>query len=870
MLDRPRLYRELDRWSEKRAIVIHAPTGYGKSSLVSRWLDISGYASRTAWLSLDEADNDPRLFLYHLVAALDRVIPGALALIEPILEDSRGDVERALMRLFSTFWDGARPDALPDDQHTLLVLDDLHSVESADVDTAILTILEQGPENLHLLLISRQRTSLSLARLYAHEKIAVLTGEDLRFTGPETREYLRKRGFVHPTETEVKQLVSRSEGWVTALQLAVLARRGHNNVADLIQTLHGENIWLAEYLTDEVLNQQTPELRRFLLQTSILDEFNAPLCAAVTGVDSAHIRLAEIARADLFLIQLDEGRTWFRYHHLFQELLQHRLQEQTETALIADLHQRAATWLADAGYVHTAVRHLLAAGKDRQAAELVEQRIRSTLLSDPYEAKTLLGLLPHNILTQRPQLMLDRCRLAALFDDKQIVLYTQEAGRTLQGQQSDADAARYHAEWLVLTMGSSFIQRDFGAAASYAEQVQAQFSLLDVFHAGLFHFLQMHLYHYEGRRVQAVQAAEAALTAFERADIVGGEVALRRELARWSMRGGDSAEANRRFEELFDDWKPDQLLIIRDLVIAYFYAAENSYWQNHLEQAQMYQQSGLALANQLQDPQLSATAAILGMLLREATQESEAIAETFLASFEQFASQGLLSLYLGTITHYLISVGRSDAAWQIVQMVGLNPESMPADQVHRNLITYLQAAIVVGVDQAAATQILAEALALARENNDRFDLLQLLALKAWQQLKVHDAPASTGALLEAAHLANETGYVRVLLDIPELVYLLKKMGVSLATGSASTNGAVLTTHEAVMLTEQELRVLELLAADYSYQQIADDLVISINTVRTHVRHIYRKLSVNRRDQAIYQALRHNLLPVATGLSRGEN
>ena len=649
LIDRSRLYQQLDSWTEKRAIAIYALSGYGKSSLVSRWLDISGHASRTAWLALDEDDNDLRQFVYRLAAAVDRVIPGVQALILPILEDSQGSADRALRRLFTVFWQDASSD-----QHTLLVLDDLHRIQSAEVNAAIAKILEQGPENLHLLLLARHRTTLPIARLYAHGDILVLTAEDLRFTTVEVHEFLLRHGFSQPTKAEVAQLAERSEGWVTALQLAVLAQHGSGSVTDLIQALHGEDIWLAEYLTDEVLKQQTPELRRFLLQTSILNEFNAPLCAAVTGVDSAHIMLAEIARADLFLIQLYGVRGWFRYHHLFQELLQHRLQAQTETALIVDLHQRASTWLADAGYVHTAVRHLLIAGRDRQAAEMVEQRIRSTLLSDPYEAKTLLGLLPHNILTQRPQLMLDRCRLAALFDDKQIVLYTQEAGRTLQGQQSDADAARYHAEWLVLTTGSSFMQRDFGAAASYAEQVQAQFSLLDVFHAGLFHFLQMHLYHYEGRRVQAFQAAEAALTAFERADIVVGEVALRRELARWSMRGGDSAEANRRFQKLFDDWKPDQLLIIRDLVVAYFYAAKNRYWQNHIEQAQMYQRSGLTLANNCRTCNSAPPLPVWTCFYVVQRNKVKRIAETFLTSFDRPVHQGVLSLYLDTTTHYLI------------------------------------------------------------------------------------------------------------------------------------------------------------------------------------------------------------------------
>ncbi len=870
LVDRLRLHQQLDGWTEKRAIAIHAPSGYGKSSLVSRWLDTSGHESRAAWLALDEDDNDPRQFIYHLVAALDRIIPGTQALILPILEDSQGSADRALKRLFSAYWEETSSDVLPGEQQTLLVLDDLHRIQSPEVDAVISTILEQGPENLHLLLLARHRTTLPIARLYAHGDILVLNAEDLRFTTGEVHEYLLSHGFPQPTEAEVAQLLERSEGWVTALQLAVAALHGRGNVTDLIDVLHGENIWLAEYLADEVLNQQTPELRRFLLQTSILDEFNNQLCVAVTGDGEAYSRLDEIGRTDLFLIPLDEKRKWFRYHHLFQELLQHRLQAQTKAGFVAELHQRAAVWLSDAGNVEAAVRHLLAAGAASQAAELVESQLHTTVWQTPYHARSLLSMLPFDLIEQRPQLMLDRCRLALLFDDERALTYTQEARRTLEEHRAwDADAARHYAEWLALNMGSSFMQRDIGAATSYAEQAQIHSALLDDIHAGLLHFMQMHLANYEGNRTQAQQSAEKALAAFVSGGFVVGEVALRRELAKWSMRSGNSAEANRRFQELFDDWSHDPLYVMRDLTIAYFPAVENSYWQNRIDQAQVYLQAAMGLAEQLQDDQLIHAARYLGETLQSDTDKVAVDLQEFSAHLAQASTPRIYDLIVDCKTRHLISAGRSDLAWQIVQKAGINLGLIATDHVHRGLVSYLRAAIAVGVDQAGVESALADALAFATENNDRLDMLQLLVLKTWQQLKAHGVQAATESLFAAAHLANETGYVRVLLDIPELVYLLKEMGISLADGTTSANGSVSTAVEAVLLTDQELRVLELLAANYSYQQIADELVISINTVRTHVRHIYRKLSVTRRDQAIYQGLRHNLLPVAMELSRSK-
>lgn len=664
MIDRPRLYRLLDRWPEQRAIAIFAPTGYGKSSLVSRWSECAGISSHVAWLSLDESDNEPRQFALDLATALDQVLPGALALVEPILEDSEGSAERVLARLFAAFWEEAGPGAASAQQHILLVLDDLHRIESEAVKAVITTLLEQGPDQIHLLLMA-QRPVLPLARLAAHGRVMVLGVQDMRFTADEVHQYVQMIGFGQPSQADVAQLAARSEGWVMALQLAVLSLDGHGSPADLLRALRGESTWLAAYLTEEVLEHQTPEQRRFLLQTSLLDEFNAELGAAVTGQEDAHARLDDIARRELFLTALDDARTWFRYHSLFRQLLQQRLRALAEPGVIADLHRRAADWLDGAGYIEAAVRHLLAAGDEDRAAALVESHLRDLVWREPYRARTLLALLPFEMLAARPQLMLDRCRLAAWFDESSTLTLAQEAEATLQARlASDPDAARHRAEWLVLRAAGFYLRRDLPAAAADVRLVENHLSYLDDFHLGLLRFLQMHLHGYAGRPSDSMQAAEAAQAAFERAGFAWGAVAVSRERAKWSMHQGDSAEATRLFRDLLEHRRNYPLRAKRDLALAFLAAAQHSYWLNRLDQARVYQSAAMALAAELLDTQLFQIIRTLGHLFDHTGGETVTNSQAGLGSLSQITIPSLFELAVGYKTRLLISSGRPDSAWQ--------------------------------------------------------------------------------------------------------------------------------------------------------------------------------------------------------------
>jgi LuxR family maltose regulon positive regulatory protein len=856
IIDRARLYRQLDHWRDYRAVVIHAPAGYGKSTLVSRWIDICDLGEQAAWLSLDEADCDARQWVQDVAAALDKCLPGALALVQPALIDQHGSPDRALMRLLTAVETGSLSPTQKSEQGLLLVLDDLQRSAASEVIALINQVLEFGPPLLHLIVLARQPTDLSLARLYAHGKILALDKLDLRFSVAEIQTYLEEQGFGIVDELDAAQLAQRSEGWISGLQLAVLSLRQPGSLTALFQILKGDRGWLAEFLIEEVLERQEPGLRQFLMQTSILARFNTSLCAAVTGMADAYAHLAAVTRADLFLIELNHQEGWFRYHHLFQELLQHQLHAQVNGEFIAELHRRAAGWLSEAGDIPAAVGHYLAADARDQVAELVESYLRFNLLQDPDQARKLLALIPEDLLVERTQLMLDRCRLANIFDDSLALQYALEAEHTLQAQAgSNPNAERQHAEWLVMRAGGSYLNRDSLTASEYLHQAQANTAYLDDFHLGCFHALQMVLHRAAGQQQQGLRSAEASLAAFTRADYVTGTVALQRELAKMHMQYGDRAEANRMFKEIFERWKQIPIAGMRDLVLAYFPAFSNSYWQDHLDQAKIYQQSALDFAEQLNDPDLIQTANYLGLMVGIAARDRNVDALKFLERIRQFATPNLVDLILDCETRLLIASGQSDLAWQLLQAYGLNLQDSLMDHVHNRLIIYLRTRIAYGNDLPELTPFLAEKASFAAQGGFRFRQLQILALTAWQQLKLSGGQTVNDTLAEAVQLARQTGYVRIILDIPELAALLPLVGLSLEeeTEKSETGG------ETIILTPKEQQVLELLAAEYTYPQISDEMVISVNTVRTHVKNLYRKLSVTRRDQAAAVARQLELL-----------
>ena len=404
---RPRLLARLAEGIGRGLTVVGTPAGFGKTTLLGDWARRSRQPA--AWLSLDAGDNDPARFWRYVAAALDRVRPGIDAPVTALLRGpQRPPLEAVATAVINELM------TLPEKARVVLVLDDYHLIEAPPVHDSITFLLDRLPPGLRLVLSSRADPPLPLARLRARGQLAELRAPDLRFTLAETAAFLREATGLDLPTALVAALQDRTEGWAAGVQLAALSLRGHADPAGFIATFAGSHRYVLDYLTGEVLARQPEPVLGFLLETSVLDRLCGPLCDAVTGRTGSQEMLEELDRANLFVVPLDEVRRWWRYHHLFADLLRARLARKLP-ARVPELHRRAAAWHAEHGSADEAVRHALAAGEAGWAARLVERHVEALLRRS--EGATLdrwLYALPAASVRARPRLCLAQAVAAVL------------------------------------------------------------------------------------------------------------------------------------------------------------------------------------------------------------------------------------------------------------------------------------------------------------------------------------------------------------------------------------------------------------------------------------------------------------------------
>jgi LuxR family transcriptional regulator, maltose regulon positive regulatory protein len=516
-IPRQRLIERLDEGFERKLTLISAPAGFGKTTLLAEWIHekaggsgqkeeesaFSLLPSAFAWLSLDENDNDPTLFLAYLVAALQTVDETLGETAVSLLQSSQPPSPQLVMGSIIN-------DLASRQERLVLTLDDYHVIENKVIHEALTYLLDHQPPALHLALTSRADPPLPLSRLRVRQQMTEIRAADLRFTHEEAAAFLHQVWQINLSPNHVAALEQRTEGWIAGLQLAALSLerlQSEAEVTDFVDAFTGSHRYILDYLVDEVLQQQSPEVQTFLLHSSILERLCANLCQAVLETADAQTMLEQLEAANLFLIPLDGRRHWFRYHHLFADLLRHRL-KQTRPDLLPALHRRASQWFEAQGDRDEAIKHAITAGDVQRAADLLESvRWQAHSRGQIVTLQRWLDMLPGEIVDQNGTLAMGRVWIY-LYSGRiaEAEAYLARVEPILEAQQANETPAAWRGEMAVLQTQLALNHGEFEQALLHSERARAQTPEDNLFARSLMELLSAGVYRSLGRLEEANKA----------------------------------------------------------------------------------------------------------------------------------------------------------------------------------------------------------------------------------------------------------------------------------------------------------------------------------------------------------------------------
>jgi LuxR family maltose regulon positive regulatory protein len=863
---RPRLVGILNRGSQARLVLISAPAGYGKSTLVCEWLQQGRLP--VGWLSLDASDNDFRRLVAYMVAALQAALPGFGHQTLGFLESPQPVPGQAILTALVNELDKRG-------EQIALILDDYHHITDRSIHEAIAFLIEHLPPLVHLFILTRSDPPVPLARLRAQNQLVEIRADDLRFSTRETTAFLNHTMSLSLTPEMMDALDRRTEGWITGLQLAAISLQGlePGQRGEFITAFTGSHHYTVDYLVEEVLNHQPDEMRQFLLRTSILERMTGPLCDTLTGRLDGQVILERLEQAGLFIVPLDEQRQWYRYHKLLADMLHNRLQ-QSHPEMLPELHKRAVQWYQENGFPEQAISHAVAAGDIEAAAELVEGNAISLLMHG--ELVTLLNWIEpiEGVAGDRPWLSTYKAWALALtgqLDMAEAWLKRAENAMARSGQKNDDDL-RGHIAAIHAYIADARGEAD--QTIRFAKQALQLLPQSDQVVRSVVTFTLGTAYRLIGDHKQATHTLQAARRV--------------------------SHLAGNRYLELG----------------AMFTLADLTFDQGQLHQAfDIYQQT-LKFATMPDGQELPAAGMVcfgLGLIQYEWNNLEAARENTYLAIdlCQQWGHFVNLAASLVLLSRLELAVGDLDGAQRAIQQaeelsrehaLALRAESwVKAFRVRLwlaqgNLDAAARWAEESGITMTDDFSYLREAeyfsLGYVFLASGKYD--QVLELTHWLQ-NAAEATGRIGSLIEAhvlralAHqatgdlsqalnslkraltLAQPEGYIRVFVNQGKpMAELLRRAGTQgiephFVTGLLPEIDQISESPPAEAqplidpLTKRELDVLQLLAAGLSNAEIADQLVITVGTVKAHTASIYQKLNVNRRSQAVARARELNIL-----------
>jgi LuxR family maltose regulon positive regulatory protein len=864
LITRPQLLERLeaglagDQGFLRKLTLISSSAGSGKTTLAANWL--RGSAFNSAWLSLDEADNDPRRFLLFLVAALQTVEGQLGKNVEAAASSPQPPPASELLSLLVAEIAGLR-------RSFILVLDDFHAIQTASIHDQISFLLDYQPSNLHLVMLTREDPPIPISRLRARGQILEIRQDDLRFSEEECFQFLNDHLKFNLSREDVAALRRRTEGWAAGIQLAALAMRGLSDLHAFVQSFSGSNRFILDYLLDEVLNRQPEAIQHFLLKTSILERLSGPLCDAVSGQTNSAQLLQALEAANLFIVPLDQTRTWYRYHRLFAELLQFRLRHLAGVAP-QSLHRAASDWYEGNSYPEDAVYHSLMAEDWSSAIQRIN--LHSELILKRGEIATLLGW------CQR--IPVDVWREDARFH------LTYAWPLLLKGEFIQAAALLEQADGLVgenpalraqLSVAQAYLAQARGDGPGLVKYSERALRLLPPDDLASRCLVSVNLglaYWHMGRMPAADQAFKEALHAGRQTGNAYASVTAEIFLARSLAVRGQLYAARQALQEI-----QQNRTRLPVMSLAYLDLATLHYEWNDLAKADECIEQGLQIARQSGNAEFEISALLLLARLRHSQGENGQAMQAIQQARRIVASGMVPTRTAGRITALLVELGYEDS------LPSLDADEPASDICAHPFYRYLgltQARRLIAAGRKGEARVYLEQLVpVARQADWIYGLILLYTLLA---LAAESTQAALEPLHHALELAQSQGYLRTFVDAgPQLAAALQLaarqgiyaqyVGEILAAfpDRAKRHSPEKPILRAVVaaspvppaepLTERELEVLRLIAAGCSNRQIAEQLVVSLNTVKSHVHHLCGKLDASSRTQALARARDAGLL-----------
>jgi LuxR family maltose regulon positive regulatory protein len=890
LVSRPRLLGKLDRVRARKLTLISAPAGFGKTTLLSEWIQHQNQQPRplqVAWLSLDSNDNDPSRFITYFVTALQEVDARFAEEVLPVLQAFQ-------ISSIKEIWETLAGQIASIPSAFVLVLDDYHVIEAAIIHEGISFMLEHLPACMHLVISTRADPPLPLSRLRVRRELVELRAGDLRFSSQEVASYLDLWIKKKLSTADQAELEARTEGWIAGLQLAALAMQGladqasanEDPLSAFVHRLSGSTRFIMDYLVEEVLQGLPEESRSFLLQTSVLERLTASLCDAVTDHDDSQSILDSLEKTNLFLFPLDDERGWYRYHHLFADLLRSVLLSDQPNR-IPKLHARASAWYEGQGLMTDAIQHALKIPDPDEAARLMETVALDMLLrGEVTTVQTWSTWISKEQARQRPMLCV--YFVWAFIVSEKVAPAVQYLSLIDQDQvRISASMPDFQSHVMVAHSMLAFYTGDYENTIRYAGQAVEQLPSEYTYLRGVLAYSSGAAYEMIGEDEAAVQLLQEAKQISHVFGNPSAEMSALKKLGDIQVRRGQLHQAALSYRQALQlgSIRPGQFLPVAAQTVSVM--GQVLFEWNQLEEAERYLLQGVELSRKLESTYyLLANLQILASVHwihgdRESARRLRRETEQIMLEFPPHPSVAARAA-VQQMRMYL-RMGETQTAVRWAQSHQQDRSSGHTYTTELMAILWTRASIAQG-NASEAIEMVEQVLPLAREAGRWGVVIEFLVLQALALEKLLQLPPALAALEEALELAEPEGYTRIFLDEGEpMVHLLRTVYRSKDRGSREYEtrllegllsaeappppaSAEMSPDKALdrpvlidPLTERELEVLRMIADGHSNQEIAEILIVTLGTVKAHISHIYNKLDVRSRTQAIIKANQLDLL-----------